>query len=169
VSTDQGRAGAIYFLMSEDNVRREAAIPWVSFGSDGEASAPEGVFLKTGTHPRAYGNFARFLGKYVRDEKVVPLAEGIRRLTSLPAENLGLRDHGSLKPGMAADVVLFDPAKIADHSTFEKPMQYATGVSGVFVNGIQVLKDGQPTGSKPGRFVKGAGWTGWPGGGACRQ
>jgi len=169
VSADQGRVGAIYFLMNEDNVRREAAIPWVSFGSDGEASAPEGVFLKTGTHPRAYGNFARFLGKYVRDEKVVPLAEGIRRLTSLPAENLGLRDHGSLKPGMAADVVLFDPAKIADHSTFEKPMQYATGVSGVFVNGIQVLKDGQPTGSKPGRFVKGAGWTGWPGGGACRQ
>ena len=101
VSADQGRVGAIYFLMNEDNVRREAAIPWVSFGSDGEASAPEGVFLKTGTHPRAYGNFARFLGKYVRDEKVVPLAEGIRRLTSLPAENLGLRDHGSLKPGMA--------------------------------------------------------------------
>ena len=169
VSTDQGRAGAIYFLMSEDNVRREAAIPWVSFGSDGEASAPEGVFLKTSTHPRAYGNFARFLGKYVRDEKVVPLAEGIRRLTPLPAENLGLRDRGSLKAGMAADVVLFDPAKIADHSTFAKPMQYATGVSGVFVNGVQVLKDGQPTRLKPGRFVKGAGWAGWPGGGACRQ
>ena len=168
VLADQGRSGAIYFLMSEDNVRRQAAIPWVSFGSDGEASAPEGVFLKSSTHPRAYGNFARFLGKYVRDQKVVPLAEAVRRLTSLPASNLGLRDRGSIKPGMAADVVLFDPATIADHSTFAKPMQYATGVRDVFVNGVQVLKDGSPTGAKPGRFLKGAGWTGWPGGGACR-
>ncbi len=169
VLADQGRSGAIYFLMSEDNVRRQAAMPWVSFGSDGEASAPEGVFLKTSTHPRAYGNFARFLGKYVRDEKVVPLAEAVRRLTSLPAHNLGLRDRGLLKPGMAADVVLFDPATIADHSTFAKPMQYATGVRDVFVNGVQTLKDGQPTGAKPGRFVKGPGWTGWPNGGACRH
>ena len=168
VLADHGRAGAIYFLMSEENVKREAAIPWVSFGSDGEASAPEGVFLKSSTHPRAYGNFARFLGKYVRDEKVVPLAEGIRRLTSLPASNLGLQDRGMLKPGMAADVVLLDPAAIADHSTFAKPMQFATGVHHVFVNGVQVLKDGRPTGAKSGRFLKGAGWKGWPNGGACR-
>jgi N-acyl-D-amino-acid deacylase len=169
VLADQGRSGAIYFLMSEDNVRKQTALPWVSFGSDGEASAPEGIFLKSSTHPRAYGNFARFLGKYVRDEKVVPLAEGVRRLTSLPASNLGLRDRGLLRPGMAADVVLFDPATIGDHSTFEKPMQFATGVRDVFVNGVQVLKDGTPTGAKPGRFVRGAGWTGWPDGGACRK
>ena len=169
VLADRGRSGAIYFLMNEDNVRRQAAIPWVSFGSDAEAAAPEGVFLKSSTHPRAYGNFARFLGRYVRDEKIVPLADAIRRLSALPASNLGLRDRGSLKPGMAADVVLFDPATIADHSTFEKPMQFATGVRDVFVNGVQVLKDGEPTGAKSGRFVKGAGWTGWPGGGACRK
>ena len=169
VLADQGRVGAIYFLMSEENVRREAAIPWVSFGSDGEASAPEGVFLKSTTHPRAYGNFASFLGKYVRDEKIVPLSEGVRRLTSLPSSNLGLRDRGLLKPGMVADVVLFDPATIADHATFAKPMQFATGVHHVFINGVQVLKDGEPTGAKPGRFVKGAGWKGWPNGGACQS
>ena len=169
VLADKGRIGAIYFLMNEDNVRRQAALPWVSFGSDAEASAPEGIFLKNSTHPRAYGNFARFLGKYVRDEKVVPLAEAVRRLTSLPAGNLGLRDRGQLKPGMVADVVLFDPATIGDHATFEKPMQYSTGVRDVFVNGVQVLKGGAPTGAKPGRFVKGAGWTGWPGGGACHK
>ena len=168
VLADQGRAGAIYFLMNEDNVRRQTAIPWVSFGSDAEASAPEGVFLKSSTHPRAYGNFARFLGKYVRDGKVASLAEGIRRLTSLPASNLGLHDRGLLKPGMVADVVLFDPAKISDHASFAKPMQFATGVHHVVVNGVQVLKDGEPTGAKPGRFVKGAGWKGWPNGGACR-
>ncbi len=165
---DQGRAGAIYFLMNEDNVRRQTAIPWVSFGSDAEASAPEGVFLKSSTHPRAYGNFARLLGKYVRDEKTASLADAIRRLTALPASNLGLSDRGKLAPGMAADVVLFDPATIADHATFEKPMQYATGVRDVFVNGVQVLKGGEPTGATPGRFVKGPGWTGWPDGGACR-
>jgi N-acyl-D-amino-acid deacylase len=142
-------------------------LPWVSFGSDAEASAPEGVFLKSSTHPRAYGNFARFLGKYVRDEKVAPLADAVRRLTFLPAQNLGLKGRGMLKPGMAADVVLFDPAAIADHATFASPMQFATGVRDVFDNGVQVLKDGSPTGAKPGRFVKGAGWTGWPGGGAC--
>jgi len=169
VLADKGRSGAIYFLMNEENVRRQAALPWVSFGSDAEASAPEGVFLKSSTHPRAYGNFARFLGKYVRDEKVAPLADAVRRLSALPAQNLGLNGRGMLKPGMAADVVLFDPATIADHSTFAKPMQFATGVRDVFVNGVQVLKDGNPTGAKPGRFVKGAGWTGWPGGGACRR
>jgi len=168
VLADKGRSGAIYFLMSEDNVRREAALPWVSFGSDAEASAPEGVFLKSSTHPRAYGNFARFLGKYVRDEKVVSLQEAVRRLSALPASNLSLHDRGQLKPGMVADVVLFDPATIGDHSTYEQPMQYATGVRDVFVNGVQVLKDGSPTGAKPGRFVKGAGWKGWPGGGACK-
>ena len=168
VRADEGRSGAIYFLMNEDNVRRQTAIPWVSFGSDAEASAPEGVFLKSSTHPRAYGNFARFLGKYVRDEKTAPLADAIRRLTALPASTLGLKDRGHLAPGMAADVVLFDPATIADHATFEKPMQYATGVRDVFVNGVQVLKDGEPTGATPGRFVKGPGWTGWPDGGACR-
>ena len=167
VLIDQGRSGAIYFLMNEDNVRKEAGLPWVSFGSDGEASAPEGVFLKSSTHPRSYGNFARFLGKYVRDEKVTSLADAVRRLSALPASNLGLQDRGQLKPGMAADVVLFDPATIADHSTFANPMQFATGVHDVFVNGVQVIKDGAPTGAKPGKFVKGAGWTGWPGGGAC--
>lgn len=166
---DEGRAGAIYFLMSEDNVRRQTSIPWMSFGSDAGALAPEGVFLKSSTHPRAFGNFARLLGKYVRDEKTTPLAEAIRRLTSLPAGNLGLRDRGKLAPGMAADVVMFDPVTIADHATFDKPMQYATGVRDVFVNGVQVLKNGEPTGATPGRFIKGPGWTGWPGGGACRN
>ena len=169
VIADQGRTGAIYFLMSEDNVRRQTSIPWVSFGSDAEASAPEGVFLKSSTHPRAYGNFARFLGKYARDEKTVPLQEAIRRLTSFPAGNLGIRDRGTLSPGMAADVVVFDPAKIADHATFEKPMQYATGVRDVFINGVPVLAGGIHTGATPGRFVRGPGWTGWPGGGACRN
>ena len=169
VLTDKGRSGAVYFLMNEENVRRQTAIPWVSFGSDAEAAAPEGVFLKSSTHPRAYGNFARFLGKYVRDQKATTLADAIRRLSALPASNLGLRDRGRLAPGMAADVVLFDPATIADHSTYEQPAQYATGVRDVFVNGVQVLKGGEPTGATPGRFVKGPGWTGWPDGGACRN
>ena len=167
VLADQGRSGATYFLMNEDNVRRQTAIPWVSFGSDAEASAPEGVFLKSSTHPRAYGNFARFLGKYVRDEKTTTFADAVRRLTALPASNLGIRDRGRLAPGMAADVVLFDLVTIADHATFDRPMQFATGVRDVFVNGVQVLKGGEPTGATPGRFVKGPGWTGWPGGGAC--
>ena len=169
VREDQGRSGAIYFLMNEDNVRRQTSIPWVSFGSDAEASAPEGVFLKSSTHPRAYGNFARFLGKYVRDEKTTTLADAVRRLSALPAGNLGIRDRGRLASGMAADVVLFDPATIADHATFDQPMQYATGVRDVFVNGVQVLKGGEPTGATPGRFVKGPGWTGWPGGGGCAK
>jgi N-acyl-D-amino-acid deacylase len=164
---DQGRAGAVYFLMNEDNVRRQTAIPWMGFGSDAEAAAPEGVFLKSSTHPRAYGNFARFLGRYVREAKVVPLAEAVRRLTSFPAQNLGIKDRGLLKPGMLADVVVFDPATIGDRATFEKPMQYATGVRDVFVNGTQVLSNGEPTGATPGRFVRGPGWTGWPDGGAC--
>jgi N-acyl-D-amino-acid deacylase len=169
VRADRGRSGALYFLMSEDNVRRQTAIPWMSFGSDAEAAAPEGVFLKSGAHPRAYGNFARFLGHYVRDEKMTTLQDAIRRLSSLPATNLGLRDRGSLRPGLRADVVVFDPATISDKATYEKPMQFATGMRDVFVNGVQVLNAGEPTGATPGRFVKGPGWTGWPDGGACRN
>jgi len=159
----------VYFEMNEDNVRREVGLPWMSFGSDGGSQAPEGVFLKSSTHPRAYGNVARLLGHYVRDEKAATLPDAIRRLTSLPATNLSIRQRGSLKPGYYADVVVFDPATIQDHATFEKPQQLATGVSDVFINGVQVLKDGQHTGAKPGRFVRGPGWTGWPGGGACKK
>jgi N-acyl-D-amino-acid deacylase len=169
VLADKGRVGAIYFLMSEDNVRRQTAIPWMSFGSDAEAPAPEGVFLKSSTHPRAYGNFARLLGRYVRDQKTTPLQDAIRRLTSLPATNLGLRQRGRLTAGNFADIVIFDPNRIADHATFEKPMQYATGVRDVFVNGVQVLSNGEHTRATPGRFVRGPGWTGWPGGGACQR
>jgi N-acyl-D-amino-acid deacylase len=160
VIEDDSRVGTIYFLMSEDNVRRQIALPWMSFGSDAEAPAPEGVFLKSNTHPRAYGNFARLLGRYVRDEKVIPLEEAVRKLTSYPAENLKIRDRGRLKEGYFADLVVFDPAKVQDHATFEKPHQYSTGVRHVFVNGIQVLKDGETTGAKAGRVVRGPGWKG---------
>ncbi|HEX7185942.1 MAG TPA: D-aminoacylase [Thermoanaerobaculia bacterium] len=160
VIEDDSRVGTIYFLMSEDNVRRQIALPWMSFGSDAEAPATEGVFLKSNTHPRAYGNFARLLGRYVRDEKVIPLEEAVRKLTSLPAENLKIRERGRLKEGYFADLVVFDPAKVQDHATFEKPHQYSTGVRHVFVNGIQVLKDGEPTGAKAGRVVRGPGWKG---------
>jgi N-acyl-D-amino-acid deacylase len=158
VIDDDSRVGTIYFLMSEENLRKEIALPWVSFGSDEASLAPEGVFLKSNPHPRAYGNVARLLGKYVRDEKIIPLEEAIRRLTTLPAQNLHLQERGALIPGYYADVVLFDPAKIADHATYEKPQQYATGVFDVFVNGIQVLKDGEHTGAKPGMVVRGPGW-----------
>lgn len=158
VVEDGSRVSTIYFLMSEDNVRRQIALPWVSFDSDEGSLAPEGVFLKSNPHPRAYGCFARLLGKYVRDEKVIPLSEAIRRLTSFPAETLKLDRRGALKPGHFADVVVFDPAKIQDHATFEKPHQYATGVAHVFVNGVPVLKDGDHTGAKPGRVVRGPGW-----------
>jgi N-acyl-D-amino-acid deacylase len=161
VIEDDSRVGTIYFLMSEDNVRREVALPWVSFGSDAEAPTIDGVFLKSNPHPRTYGNFVRVVGEYVRDEKVLPLEEAIRKLTSLPATNLKIRDRGLLKPGYFADVVLFDPAKVKDHSTYEKPHQYATGVKHVFVNGVHVLKDGEPTGAAAGRVVRGPGWTGW--------
>jgi len=154
VIEDGSRVGTIYFLMAEDNIRRQIRQPWVSFGSDAEASAPEGVFLKSSAHPRAYGNFANLLGKYVRDEQVIPLAEAIRRLTSLPATNLGIADRGTLRPGAFADVVVFDPATIAAHATYEKPLQYATGVMHVFVNGVQILRDGEHTGAKPGRVVR---------------
>ena len=157
---DGGRAGAAYFLMSEANIELGLKQPWVSLGSDAESSAPEGVFLKSSTHPRAYGNFARFLGHYVRDRKLMSLTEGIHRLTGLPAANWKLRDRGCLAPGCFADVVVFDAATIADHSTYDAPQQYATGVSDVFVNGVQVLRDGEHTGAKPGRVVRGPGWTG---------
>jgi N-acyl-D-amino-acid deacylase len=160
VIQDDSRIDCIYFTMSEDNVRRETTLPWVSFGSDAESSAPEGVFLLSSTHPRAYGNFSRLLAKYVRDDKAVPLEEAVRRLSNLPATNLGLRDRGSLKPGYFADIVVFDPATIQDHATFEKPMQYATGVRDVFVNGVQVIRNGEHTDARPGRVVRGPGYTG---------
>src|SRR5213595_323729 len=149
--------GATYFLMSEENVKKEIARPWISFGSDEASQAPEGVFLKSTPHPRAYGTFARVLGKYSRDEKLVTLPEAIRRLSALPATNLGLDHRGFLKEGMFADVVVFDPTTIADHATFENPAQYATGMKNVFVNGREVLKDGEHTGAKPGRALYGPG------------
>jgi N-acyl-D-amino-acid deacylase len=160
VIEDDSRVGTVYFLMSEDNVRRQTALPWMSFGSDAEALAPEGVFLKSNPHPRAYGNFARLLGKYVREDKALPLEEAIRKLTSQPAENLKIRDRGRLAPGHFADLAIFDPAAIIDHATFDQPHQYATGMRHVFVNGVQVLKDGEHTGAKPGRVVRGPGWKG---------
>ena len=168
VIEDNSRVGTVYFLMSEDNIKREVGLPWMSFGSDEASEAPEGVFLKSSSHPRAYGNFARVLAEYVRKDHVANLPDAIRRLTSLPTTNLGIRQRGSLKAGYYADVVVFDPAAIQDHATFAEPKQLATGVDDVFINGVQVLKDGKHTGAKPGRFVRGPGWTGWPGGGACR-
>ena len=167
VIEDGSRVGTVYFLMSENNVKREAGLPWMSFGSDEASEAPEGVFLKSSSHPRAYGNFSRVLAKYVREDHAGVLPDAIRRLTSLPATNLSLKQRGWLKPGYYADVVVFDPAKIQDHATFEQPKQLATGVDDVFINGVQVLRSGRHTGAKPGRFVRGPGWTGWPGGGAC--
>jgi N-acyl-D-amino-acid deacylase len=157
ISEDESRIGTIYFEMSEENIKKELAKPWISFGSDEASQAPEGVFLKSNPHPRAYGNFARVLGKYVRDEKVIPMTEAIRRLSGLPATNLDLDHRGFIKEGMFADVVLFDPATIADRATFEKPHQYAVGVKHVFVNGVQVLRDGEHTGAKPGRALWGPG------------
>lgn len=162
IVADNSRIQVVYFSMSEENVAREVTLPWMSFGSDASAQAPEGVFLKSSTHPRAYGNFARLLGKYVRDEKRVRLAEAVRRMSALPADNLKIEDRGRLKPGNFADIAIFDPAKISDRATFAKPQQYAVGMLQVFVNGVQVLKDGEHTGATPGRFVKG------PGAGRCR-
>jgi N-acyl-D-amino-acid deacylase len=155
---DGTRIQVAYFAMSEDNVRREVGLPWMSFGSDASSQAPEGVFLRSSTHPRAYGNFARLLGRYVRDEKIVPLREAVRRLTALPAGNLGIRDRGALKAGYFADLAIFDPARIRDNATFARPQQYATGMRHVFVNGVQVLRDGEHSGATPGRFVHGPGW-----------
>lgn len=157
VLEDRSRIGTIYFLMSEDNIKKQIRQPWVSFGSDAASIAPEGNFLKSAAHPRAYGNFARLLGKYVREEKVISLAEAVRRLSGLPATNLGLDHRGFLKPGMFADVVVFDPQTIADRATFENPHQLAVGVNDVFVNGVQVLKNGEHTGAKPGKALWGPG------------
>ncbi|MBS0373949.1 MAG: D-aminoacylase [Proteobacteria bacterium] len=167
VVEDGTRVGVAYFLMSEDNIRRQVALPWVSFGSDAAAPAPEGVFLLSSEHPRAYGNFARVLAKYVRDEKVIPLEEAIRKLTSLPVSNLSIADRGLLKSGYFADVVVFDPATVQDHSTYEKPHQLATGVDDVWVNGTQALRAGEATRAWSGHAVRGRAWTGAAGGG-CR-
>jgi N-acyl-D-amino-acid deacylase len=155
---DSTRVGVAYFLMNEDNVKKQVSLPWVSFGSDEGSYTTEGVFLKSNAHPRAYGNFARVLGKYTRDEKLMSLQEAIRKLAKLPANNLKLQKRGELKVGNYADIVVFDPAKVKDNATFEKPHQYAEGMIHVFVNGGQVLKDGEHTGAKPGRFVKGPGY-----------
>jgi len=161
VSQDESRVGTVYFIMSEENVAKKVALPWVSFCSDAGAPAAEGVFLNSNPHPRAYGSFARLLGRYVREEQVIPMEEAIRRLATFPAENLGIRRRGRLAEGYFADVVVFDPATVADNATFAEPHQYATGVAHVFVNGTQVVSDGEHTGAKPGRVVRGPGWVGW--------
>ena len=161
VIADGSRVGTVYFLMSEDNVRRQMLLPWVSFGSDAEAPATAGVFLKSSTHPRAYGNFARVLRQSATEPKLLPLEEVVRRLTLLPAGNLGLRRRGSLRAGQYADVVVFDPAGVQDHATYDKPHQYSSGMVHVLVNGVPVLRDGEHTGATPGRVVRGPGWKGW--------
>lgn len=168
VVEDGTRVGVAYFLMSEDNIRKQVALPWVSFGSDAEAAAPEGNFLKSATHPRAYGNFARLLAKYVREEKVITLQEAVRRLTGLPAAVLSLTDRGLLQPGYHADVVVFDPQTVQDHATFAEPHRLATGVDDVWVNGVRALRAGEATRQWSGRVVRGRAWTGHPEGG-CRQ
>lgn len=158
VITDGTRVGTAYFLMTEENVKRQIQLPFISFGSDAESSTASGNFLKTPTHPRAYGNFSRLLGKYVREEKVISLEEAVRRLTSLPASNLKIQKRGALKSGYFGDVAIFDPTKIADHATFENPHQYSTGMVHIFVNGTQVLENGEHTNARPGRVVRGPGW-----------
>lgn len=155
---DSTRVGTAFFLMSEENVKKQVAIPWVSFGSDEGSYTNEGVFLKSNAHPRAYGTFARVLGKYSRDEKLITLQEAIRKLSKLAATNLKIQRRGELKVGHYADIVIFDAEKVKDNATFEKPHQYAEGMIHVFVNGVQVLKNGEHTGAKPGRFVKGPGF-----------
>jgi N-acyl-D-amino-acid deacylase len=169
VIEDGSRVTTVYFLMSEENVKKQTGLPWVSFASDAESLAPEGPFLKSNPHPRAYGTFARAIGKYARDEKVAPLEDVIRRLTSFPATNLKLRRRGKLEAGYHADLAIFDAAKVQDHATFEKPHQYSTGMVHVFVNGVQVLKDGEHTGAKPGRVVRGPGWSGWKADSAAKK
>jgi N-acyl-D-amino-acid deacylase len=161
VIKDGSRVGTVYFLMSEDNVRRQIQLPWMAFDSDAGAPAPEGVFLESNPHPRAYGNFARLLGRYVRDEGLIPMEEAIHKLTGFRAENLKLRDRGTLRPGSFADVVVFDPAAVRDLATFEEPHQLAEGMGHVFVNGMHVLMNGEHTGATPGRVVRGPGWVGW--------
>ena len=157
VLEDRSRIGTIYYLNSDENLKKEIRLPWVSFASDAGSIATEGVFLKSSAHPRAYGSFVRVLGKYVRDEHVLTLPEAIRKLSALPSSNLGLDRRGQLKPGMFADVVVFDPATVADTATYEKPHSYAVGIRDVLVNGVQVLKDGEHTGAKPGRALWGPG------------
>ena len=158
VIEDDSGVACVFFTMSEDNLRKELRRPWVSICSDAASMAPEGVFLQQNPHPRAYGSFARVLGRFARDEKIIPLSEAVRRLTSLPASNLKLDRRGRLAAGFFADAVVFDAATIRDHATFDKPHQYSTGVRHVFVNGVQVLRDGEHTGLKPGRVVRGPGW-----------
>jgi N-acyl-D-amino-acid deacylase len=153
--------------MNDDTVRKEVALPWMSFGSDEAAPAPEGVFLESNSHPRAYGNFARVFAKYVREEHALRLEDAVRKLTAFPAESLSIQKRGRLRPGYFADVVILDPATIQDHSTYDKPNQLATGVQDVWVNGVRALKDGVATGAPSGRVVRGRAWTGAPGGG-CR-
>jgi N-acyl-D-amino-acid deacylase len=152
------RVDVVYFLMSEENVKKQIQLPYMSFCSDAASMAPEGVFLKSSAHPRAYGNFTRLISKYVRDEKVIPLQEAIRKLTSLPCNNLKIQKRGQLKVGYYADILAFNLAKMKDNATFEKPHQLSAGMVHVFVNGQQVLKDGEHTGVKSGKFVKGPGW-----------
>jgi N-acyl-D-amino-acid deacylase len=161
VVEDGSRVGTVYFLMSEENVRRQVALPWVSFGSDEASQAPEGVFLDRRPHPRAYGTFSRVLGRYVREERLLSLEQAIHKLAALPAKNLGLRRRGTLEEGSFADVVVFDPSTVADTATFDDPHRFAVGMIHVFVNGEQVLRDGEHTGATPGRVVRGPGWTGW--------
>lgn len=161
VIEDSSRVGTVYFLMSEENVKKQIKLPYMSFGSDAASMSPVPPFTNSSTHPRSYGNFSRLLGKYVRDEKVIPLEEAIYKLTSFSATKLKIRNRGSLKEGYYADVVIFDPKTIADKATFDDPHQYSVGMHHVFVNGEQVLKDGEHTGATPGRVVRGPGWTGW--------
>ncbi|MFL5295393.1 MAG: amidohydrolase family protein [Phenylobacterium sp.] len=167
IIADGSRVQVVYSSMTETNVQKQMKLPWVSFGSDAAAMAPEGVFLLSSTHPRAYGNFVRVLGKYSREEKLIGLPEAVRRLAALPAHNLGLHDRGMLKVGDYADVVVFDPKTVTDHATFVKPQQLATGVTDVLVNGQPVLRDSQATGAHAGQVVRGRGWKGWKDGG-CR-
>ncbi len=157
---DDSRIQVVYFSMSEDNIKKKLALPYMAICSDAGSYTNEGVFLEQSTHPRAYGSFARLLGHFVREEKVIPLEEAIYRLTTLPATNLKLNKRGALKKGYFADIVMFNADSITDNATFEKPHQYATGMIHVLVNGTQVMADGEHTGAKPGRFVKGPGWTG---------
>ncbi len=168
VIEDDGGEYIAYTMMNEGNIARQIALPWVSFGSDAEASAPEGPFLLSSTHPRAYGNFARIFATYVRDEHVLSIEEAVRKLTSLPADVLALKDRGRLRVGSYADVVIFDPQAFQDHATYEKPLQFATGVIDVFINGRLALQDGEPTGTATGRILRGRAWTGASGGG-CRK
>ena len=168
VIEDGSRVGVAYFLMSEENVAREVALPWVSFDSDPDAPAPEGVFMKSSRHPRTYGNFVRVLAKYVREDHVLTLQEAIRRLTAFPAATLSLTDRGLLKAGNYADIVVFDPKTVQDHATYERPQQLATGVENVWVNGVRALRNQEATGAASGRAVRGRAWTGAPGGG-CRK